>query len=100
MRQDRRFTIRIIADELNINECTVHQIVTQDLNMRKLRAKMVPNEVSAEMLERIETGPDFLTRAVTGDERWFFESGGTRHNLKDRKLEIKTMVTIFIDSRG
>jgi hypothetical protein len=45
-------------------------IVTQDLNMRKVCAKMVPkniddqkacrNEVLAEMLERLETGPDFL----------------------------------------
>jgi hypothetical protein len=29
IRQDRRLTIRMITDELNINECTVHQIVTQ-----------------------------------------------------------------------
>jgi hypothetical protein len=28
IRQDRRLTIRMIVDELNINECTVHQIVT------------------------------------------------------------------------
>jgi hypothetical protein len=67
--QDRRLTIRIIADELNINEYMVHPIVTQDLNMRKVCAKMVPknlnddqkvrrNEVSAEMLERLETEPD------------------------------------------
>jgi hypothetical protein len=41
LRQDRRLTIRMMADELNINEYTVHQIVIQDLNVRKLRAKMV-----------------------------------------------------------
>jgi hypothetical protein len=40
--QDRRLKIRIIADKLNTNECTIHQIVTQDLNMRKVCAKMVP----------------------------------------------------------
>jgi predicted unusual protein kinase regulating ubiquinone biosynthesis (AarF/ABC1/UbiB family) len=71
----------MIADELN--ECTVHQIVTQDLNMRKVCAKMVPknlndyqkarrNEVSAEMLERLESEPDFLIRVITGDESRFF----------------------------
>jgi hypothetical protein len=26
------------------------------------------NEVSAEMLERLETEPDFLSRVMTGDE--------------------------------
>jgi hypothetical protein len=56
----------MVADELNINEFTVHQIATHDLNMRKLCAKTVPknvdddqkaarNEVSADMLERLET---------------------------------------------
>jgi hypothetical protein len=69
----------MITDEININECTVHQIVTQDLNMRKVCTKMVPenlndnqkvhrNKVSAEMLERLETEPDFLNRVITGDE--------------------------------
>jgi hypothetical protein len=31
------------------------------------------NEVSAEMLERLETEPGFLNRIITGDESWFFE---------------------------
>jgi Skp family chaperone for outer membrane proteins len=31
------------------------------------------NEVSAEMLERLETEQDFLNQAITGDERRFFE---------------------------
>jgi hypothetical protein len=30
-------------------------------------------EVSAEMLERLETESDFLIPAITGDESWFFE---------------------------
>jgi hypothetical protein len=69
----------MIADELNNNECTIHQIVTQYLNMRKVCTKLVPescnddrnaggNKVSAEMLERLETETDFLYRAITGDE--------------------------------
>jgi hypothetical protein len=72
------------ADELNINKCTVHQIITQDMNIRKVGAKMVPkhlnddqkarrNEASAETLERLETEPDFLTRVIAGDESWFLD---------------------------
>jgi hypothetical protein len=79
IRQDQCLTIRMIVDELNIHECTVHQILTQDLNMRTVCAKTVPknldddprarrNEASAEMLERLETELDFLTRVITSDE--------------------------------
>jgi hypothetical protein len=45
IRQNRGLTIRKIAIEVNINECTVHQIVTQDLNMRTVFAKMVPKKI-------------------------------------------------------
>jgi hypothetical protein len=82
IRQDRLLTIRMTANELDINECTVHQIHTQDLHMRKLCAKMVPNnvndqkarrnKVSVEMLKRPETG-HVLNRVITGDESSFFE---------------------------
>jgi hypothetical protein len=93
------------VDEHNINECTVHQIVTQNLNLRKLCATNLPknlnddrkarrNEVSTEMLERLETEPDFLTRVITADERWFCEydrdterqsEDVTRHSPQDRR---------------
>jgi hypothetical protein len=36
----------VIANEVNINECAVHQIVTQDLNMRKLCSKMVSENLN------------------------------------------------------
>jgi hypothetical protein len=61
-RQDQHLTIRMITDELNINESTVHHVVKKVLNMRKVCAKMVrknlnddkkayQNEMWAEMLE-------------------------------------------------
>ena len=36
VRSDRRLTLRMISSELNLNRFTVHQILTQDLDMRKL----------------------------------------------------------------
>ena len=42
VRSDRRLTLRMISTELNLNRFTVHQILTQDLYMRKVCAKMVP----------------------------------------------------------
>ena len=43
VRSDRRLTLKMISSELNLNRFTVHQILTQDLDMRKMCAKMVPN---------------------------------------------------------
>jgi hypothetical protein len=73
----------MFADELNINESTALKIVTQDFNVRKLCAMMVPEnfnddqkargiEVSAGMVERLETEPHFLNRVMTGEEKFFF----------------------------
>jgi len=42
VRSDRRLTLGMISSELNLNRFTVHQILTQDLDMRKVCAKMVP----------------------------------------------------------
>ena len=42
VRSDRRLTLRMISSELNLNWFTVHQILTHDVDMRKVCAKMVP----------------------------------------------------------
>ena len=38
VRSDRRLTVRMIASELNLNHTTVHQILTDELAMKKLCA--------------------------------------------------------------
>ena len=45
VRSDRRLTLRMISNELNLNRFTVHQILTQDLDMGKVCAKMVPKNL-------------------------------------------------------
>jgi len=39
---DRRLTVTMIANELDINSERVRRIITEDLEMRKICAKMVP----------------------------------------------------------
>ncbi|PRD36169.1 UNVERIFIED_CONTAM: hypothetical protein NCL1_09451 [Trichonephila clavipes] len=46
VRSDRRLTVRMIGEELNLNHTTVHQIWTNELKMRKICAKMVPKNLS------------------------------------------------------
>ena len=48
MRSDRRLTLRMISSELNLNWFTVRQILTQDLDMRNVCAKMVPKNLTTE----------------------------------------------------
>jgi hypothetical protein len=62
----------MIAGELN--GCTVHQIITQDLNMRKVCAKMVPKNLNGvHKARRIEVSAEMLERIITGEGNWFFE---------------------------
>ena len=78
VRSDPRLTLRMINSELNLNRFTVHQIITQDLDMRKVCAKMVPKNLTTEqkanrrdvcldLLNRLEKEPEFFSRVITGD---------------------------------
>ena len=64
-----------------MNRFTVHQILTQDLDMRKVCAKMVPKKLTTEQkatrrdvcldrLYRFERETEFFSRVITGNESW------------------------------
>jgi len=74
----------MISSELNLNRFTVHQILTQDLDTRKVCAKMVSKNLTTEqkanrrdvfldLLDRLDRKPEFLSRVITGDESWILE---------------------------
>jgi hypothetical protein len=46
VRIDRRLTVRMIADEVNMNRETVRLILTEKLGMRKMCAKMGPRNLT------------------------------------------------------
>jgi len=48
LRENRRLTVRRIAEQVNIDRETVKKILTEDLDMRKVCAKMVPKELTEE----------------------------------------------------
>jgi len=84
VRSNQRLTVKIIADEVNVNREAVHQILTEELGMRKICAKMVPRNLTeqqrdaqvsvyAELLEQVEADPELMERVITGDESWFFQ---------------------------
>jgi len=74
----------MISGELNLDRFIVHQILTQDLNMRKTCAKMVPKNLATEqkanqrdvyldLLDRLEREPEFFIRVIASDESWTLE---------------------------
>ena len=52
VRSDRRLTARMIADELDMNSERVWRIITEDLGMPKIFAKMVPRLLNEGQKER------------------------------------------------
>jgi len=126
LRSDRRLTVRMIASELNLNHTTVHQILTEELAMKKLCAKFVPKNLTIEqkdnrkdmclhLLEQIQRDRNFLKNVITGDEIWIFEyDPETKRQSKEwhrsasprpkkarrSKSKIKSMLICFFDSEG
>jgi histone-lysine N-methyltransferase SETMAR len=116
----------MIASSLDINRDCVWKIITEDLGMRKICAKMVPRllnddqkerrtQVCQDIIERLETEPDLLGKVITGDESWIFEydpetkrqscqwkSPGSPRPQKARQSssKIKLLLIAFFDIRG
>ena len=52
LNEDRRASLRAIATHFEVGEATVHRIIHENLNMRKVSAKFVPKVLSEEQKER------------------------------------------------
>jgi len=50
--ENRWLTVRSIAEQMTIDRETVRKILTEDLDMRKVCAKMVPKELTEEQKQR------------------------------------------------
>jgi hypothetical protein len=64
VREDRTFTVRMLADALNINKSTCHQILPEDLGKRKPNARLVPQALTQDQKEvRASVCADLLHEA-------------------------------------
>jgi len=52
LRENRRLTVRSIAEQVNIDRETVRKILTDDHDKRKVCAKMIPKELTEEQKPR------------------------------------------------
>jgi len=73
--------VRSIAEQVNIDREIIRIILTEDLDMRKVCAKMVPKELTKEQKQRrvticqhlLERQGDILGHLITGDETWVYQ---------------------------
>lgn len=125
--EDKRRTCEDIADITNIPHSTVHRILVDVLQKKKVFAKWVPHLLTeAQKQDRVRIcranlrrvrreGQDFLNRIVTGDETWVYSwdpelkhqsaqwrnEGSPRPEKARRKQgALKVMHIIFFDSTG
>ena len=79
--ENRRLTVRSVAEQVNIDRETVSKILTEDIDMSKECGKMVPKELSEEQKRRrvticqglLERQDDILGCVITGDETWVYK---------------------------
>lgn len=76
---NRRITIREVADDVGISFGTCQAIFTDVLGMKRAAAKIVPKllnfeqkqrrmDIAQELLNIVNDDPDFLKNVITGDE--------------------------------
>ena len=126
--QDRRVTVRELAEEVGISNGSVHSILTDDLALRRVSAKFVPKLLTMEqkqlrlevaqgtsMLDPANSYPEFPNIVTTGDESWVYGydpetkamSSQWKHSTSPRpkkarqvRSKVKVMLIVFFDSRG
>ena len=77
IRNDRRLTVREVANEVGISIGTCHSILSDELGMKRVSAKLVPKllteeqmehriEVCKELRNRVSNDPSFIKSIITG----------------------------------
>ena len=79
--KDWRLQVRLIAEEVGLPKTDVHQIIREDLHMRKICARLVPKNLSDEQNDnRVLVSREILDR-VTSEPRFSARSDNRRWNL-------------------
>ncbi|XP_071642185.1 uncharacterized protein [Temnothorax longispinosus] len=121
-RSDRYMqSVTLIAKLTDITRQTVHSILDKDLRKCKIDNRFVPRTLRddqkdarekhcKDMLKAANTDPNFMKNIVTCGKTWFFQyepvpeqqnrKGTKSKNVRMQKGPIKTLLTVFFDSKG
>ena len=126
VRNDRRLSVRMMSDITNIDRETIRKILTEDLQMTKVCAKMVPKNLTCEqkmnrkdicsdIMERFTDDPELISKIITSDETWIFlyDPETKRQSMhwktptsprvkkaRMSKSKLKVMLIVFFDING
>jgi len=126
IRQDRRRTIRDIAKEVDVGYGTCQCVLTEELGMQRVTAKLVPRILTADRMQQrvsvctefLQLAADdetFLSRDITGDESWVYgnypetkresfhwKSPTSRRPKKATRVKsnLKSIIITFFDING
>ena len=126
VRNDRRLSVRMMSDITNIDRETIRKILTEDLQMTKVCAKMVPKNLTCEqkmnrkdicsdIMERFTDDPELVSKIITCDETWIFQydpetkrqsmhwKTPTSPRVKKARMsksKLKVMLIVFFDING
>ncbi len=81
--EDKRVTIRELAEYTDMSKSTMHKLLRKDMKMRKLSPKFVPKVLTAaqkavrvqicqDNITKLEADPGILSRLIATDESWVF----------------------------
>ena len=124
--QNHHLSLRMLADEVNIDKDKVRKIVVEDLRKRKICLHFVPQSLTPEQKDlrtaacwdltaTAESDSDFFKKTVTGDETWCFaydrttkrqstarvgETSPRPKKLQFQKSHVQNMLVIFFDWQG
>ncbi|XP_050527959.1 protein GVQW3-like [Daktulosphaira vitifoliae] len=126
IRQDRRLSVRAVVEIVNIDRESVHKILVENFNIKKVCAKMVPKnlmidqkfnrkEICSDTLKIINDNPSFINNIITCDETWIFTydletkrqsihwktpTSPRMKKARMSKLKFKAMLIVFFDIKG
>jgi len=89
---------------------TCQAILTQDLNVRRVAAKFVPQILTAEqkewrlsmatnMLQEAESDENFMGQIMTSDETWVYKYD-PETKCQSLGSKVKVMLIVFFDMEG
>ena len=126
VRANRRLTVRELAEECGISVGSCHHILTEELKMHRVAAKLVPRlmtsdqqahrvQVCQDLLDHSENDKELLSKIITGDESWVYDYDGetkvqssqwtSKTSPRPKKArhvrsKIKVLLTVFFYASG
>ncbi|XP_029665557.1 uncharacterized protein LOC115236955 [Formica exsecta] len=123
---NRRITIREVADDVGISFGSCQVIFSDVLGLRRVAAKFVLKllnfdqeqcrmDIAQELLNEVNDDPELLKRVITGDETWVYgydvetKAQSSQWKLPEEarpkkacqvRSNVKVLLTVFVDFNG